>query len=357
MRIVQLIDSLEAGGAERMAVHYANVLADEIEFSGLVATRKEGPLVQQIGAKVAYLFLDKKKPLDFGALRRLRSFVLQHKVTHVHAHSTSFFLAFLLKLSLPSLKVIRHDHYGNNEFLGSRPIFALKITAPFFAGVIAVNSNLKTWTQTRLKVKNVIYLPNFSQKATHQERYTTLLGKENKRIVCLANLRVQKNHLLLLEVAALLQKTHPDWTFHLVGKDFEDDYAAEIKSKIQELALQNQVFLYGSRTDTAAILQQATIGILTSVSEGLPLSVLEYGMHQLPVVVTAVGALPDMIQHATNGLLVPNNDAAAFTDALTLLIENETLRKEMGVAFYATVQEQFGSNAIVARYLNWLVTL
>jgi glycosyltransferase involved in cell wall biosynthesis len=80
-------------------------------------------------------------------------------------------------------------------------------------------------------------------------------------------------------------------------------------------------------------------------------------MHQLPVVVTAVGALPVMIQHATNGLLVPNNDAAAFADALTLLIENETLRNEIGAAFYATVQEQFGANAIVARYLNWLVTL
>lgn len=46
MRILQLIDSLEAGGAERMAVTYANALVQEIAFSGLVATRKEGPLLQ-----------------------------------------------------------------------------------------------------------------------------------------------------------------------------------------------------------------------------------------------------------------------------------------------------------------------
>ena len=60
MRIIQLIDSLEAGGAERMAVSYANALAQEIEFSALVATRKEGPLLNQIESNVPYLFLNKK---------------------------------------------------------------------------------------------------------------------------------------------------------------------------------------------------------------------------------------------------------------------------------------------------------
>ena len=57
MRIVQLIDSLDAGGAERMAVNYANALQSKIEFSGLVTTRKEGGLKEQINPKVSYLFL------------------------------------------------------------------------------------------------------------------------------------------------------------------------------------------------------------------------------------------------------------------------------------------------------------
>ena len=115
MRIVQLIDSLEAGGSERMAVSYANTLANKIEFSGLVATRKEGVLLDQINPSVSYLFLNKKKQLDFNALFRLRSFVLKNKITHIHAHSTSFFLAFLLKLICPFVKLIWHYHYGNNK--------------------------------------------------------------------------------------------------------------------------------------------------------------------------------------------------------------------------------------------------
>ena len=61
MRIVQLIDSLEAGGAERMAVNYANALANEIDFSALVATRKQGPLLDQLDPTVSYLFFNKKR--------------------------------------------------------------------------------------------------------------------------------------------------------------------------------------------------------------------------------------------------------------------------------------------------------
>ena len=68
MRVLQIIDSLEAGGAERMAVSYANVLVDVIGFSALVATRKEGALLEQMDSKVTYLFLNKKSKLDFKTL-------------------------------------------------------------------------------------------------------------------------------------------------------------------------------------------------------------------------------------------------------------------------------------------------
>ena len=75
MRIVQLIDSLEAGGAERMAVNYANALANEIEFSGLVATRKEGLLLEKIKNKKAYLFLNKKGAIDINSIFKFRKYL------------------------------------------------------------------------------------------------------------------------------------------------------------------------------------------------------------------------------------------------------------------------------------------
>ena len=132
MRIIQIIDSLEAGGAERMAVNYANALVPHVDFSGLVTTRKEGPLLSQLHKRVDYLFLNKQNSFDLEALLLLRRFVVKHRVTLVHAHSTSFFIAFLLKLVCPSVKLIWHDHFGESEFLKTRATLMFKITLPFF---------------------------------------------------------------------------------------------------------------------------------------------------------------------------------------------------------------------------------
>lgn len=356
MRILQLIDSLEAGGAERMAVNYANSLVDTLGFSALVATRKEGVLLEQMDFKVTYLFLNKKSKLDFRALWRLRSFVLQHAITHVHAHSSSFFIAFLLKLCCPSLKLVWHYHYGNKKGISNIRIFIFKVILPFFNGVISVNQNLKIWIENQLKSKNVIYLPNFTSTPKEQHK-TILVGNEGKRILSLANLRADKNHFLLLEVALMLKTSHPDWTFHLVGKDFEDGYSQEIKSKIKELQLENQVFLYGSRTDIPYILSQSTIGILTSASEGLPVALLEYGMYEIPVVVTAVGELPNIISNGINGWLVPSNDTESFRNALVALISDSSMRNRMALVLHQTISQGYSSKGVLYKYIQWLENL
>ncbi|WP_281322643.1 glycosyltransferase family 4 protein [Flavobacterium aestivum] len=354
MRIIQIIDSLDAGGAERMAVNYANALVDKIEFSGLVATRKEGSLLHQIHPNVSYLFLNKKKRLDTAALFRLRSYVLKNKVTHVHAHSTSFFLAFLLKMSLPSLTIIRHDHYGNNEFLATRPYFVLKLTAYFFNGIIAVNQKLKDWSEQKLKAKNVIFLPNFPVIEMGIVGDTVLKGVEGRRIVSLANLREQKNHFLLLEVARKLRQFQPNWTFHLVGQDFEDKYSEQIRRLIMDYDLENNVFLYGSKQDVENILSQSDIAILTSQSEGLPVALLEYGLYKKAVVVTRVGEIPMIVQHGKNGFIVDSNEPDLYYQSLVELIKDEALRFDFGNALYSCIQAEYSAENVLRKYLNWL---
>ena len=354
IRIIQIIDSLESGGAERMAVSYANALAPSIAFSGLVVTRGEGPLKEQVEDGVSYLFLKRKKMMDLGALYRLRKFVKQHRVNVVHAHSTSFFIAFLLKLTCPNVRLVWHDHYGDSEFLANRPIGALQMVAPFFSGIIVVNQKLKDWAEQKLYFKNTIYLPNFPSEENNSTAVTILKGILGKRIVCLANLRAQKDHVLLLDVACKLKLSHPEWTFHLVGKDCKDDYSQKIKDFIVAADLEKNVFLYGTKNDITHILQQSTIGILTSQSEGLPVALLEYGWYQKPVVVTAVGEIPFLVEHGKNGFLIAAQQKSLFYEALVTLIENELLQLEFGQSLYRTVREHHSETAVITQYLNWL---
>jgi glycosyltransferase involved in cell wall biosynthesis len=356
MRIIQIIDSLEAGGAERMAVSYANALADHIEFSGLVSTREEGPLVRQLDHRVAYLHLNKKNAFDIGALLRLRNFVKSNTVSIVQAHSSSFFTAFLLKLIYPSIKLIWHDHNGDSDFLDKRPTFIFRMTMPFFDGIVAVNQNLKKWSIEKLYFNHVIYLPNFVGLEKEVSATTILKGTAGKRIVLLANLREQKDHFLVLEVAKKIKEFYPGWSFHLIGKDFNDSYSQKVKILINDWNLDQMVFLYGSRQDIGTILEQATIGILTSKSEGLPVALLEYGFHKMAVVVTDVGDVSLVVKNRKNGFLVNSENSELFYNSLAELIDNDGLKIDFGDKLYKTVTEIFSETVVIQNYLNWVQT-
>jgi glycosyltransferase involved in cell wall biosynthesis len=353
IRILQLIDSLEAGGAERMAVTYANALHQELGFSALACTRAEGMLKQQLASGVAYAFLARKSVFDFGALVRLYRLIHQHHITHIHAHSSSVFFAVLLKVLYPSVRLLWHDHYGKSEMLEKRPFWALRVASLFVSQIIAVNHHLVHWSKEKLWCKKVTFLPNFTLP-NPLDSITQLQGKEDKRIICLANLRPQKNHMLLLDIAKVISQSHPEYTFHLVGKDFNDEYSATIKRTILSNHLENQVFLYGSCDDIPAILKQSTIGILTSDSEGLPIALLEYGLYNLPVVVTTVGEIPEVVTHDKEGFVVPKQDGLAFTKALQELLDNPNLQATFARQLNKKIVAQYSSEAVLKSYLKLL---
>lgn len=357
MRIVQIIDSLEIGGAEKMAINYANALSAKIEFSGLVATRAEGKLKNQLSNSVSYLFLEKKLTLDFAAVLRLKEYCKENKVEYLQPHSSSYFTAVLLKFIYPKVSIIWHDHNGLSEFISSEKSFALKIASFFFKGIIVVNYKLKVWAENELNCRNVVYLPNFTTIDNSTSAETILKGELGKRILCLANLRDQKNHFLLLEVAEKLKQSHPDWTFHLVGKDFEDDYSKQVKSLIINKHLEDSVFVYGSKNDIKNIINQSEITVLTSKSEGLPIALIEYGLSKKPVVSTKVGEIPLIIKDGINGFIVDANDADLFYQKVVRFITESDLRAQMGDSLYQTVIENNSEEGIIINYLNWVTSL
>lgn len=357
MRIVQIIDSLELGGAERMAVNYANALSRNIIFSGLIATRKEGLLLKQIDEKVSYLFLDKKNRIDWKAILRARAYIKKNKIDVIQAHSSSFFISVLIKLSYPKVKIIWHDHYGISQDLDSRKNLGLKFGSVFFIGSIAVSSELKNWAKSYLWCSNCIYFPNFIVKFSNLEEKLILKGIDGKRIICVANLRPQKNHELLLNAASLIKEKHPRWTFHLFGKDFEDEYSQKIKKLILDLKLQENVFFYGTVTNVGRVLSQCEIAVLPSLSEGLPLAVLEYGLDKKAVVATNVGQISKIITSNKEGLIVDSDDVEQFAHSIQELIQNENNRIEMGLALHKIIDSKYTQKAIVGEYLIWLNSL
>lgn len=351
MRVLQLVDSLEVGGTERVAVNTARALSYKIDRSFLCATRKEGFLKESLNDGVEYLFLDKKKTVDFKAIKRLKGFIKLNRISIIHAHSSSFFLAVLVKLIYPRVKIVWHDHYGNSEFLEQRKSKVLGLASFFFTHIISVNEALRNWAEANLKCARVDYLPNFAIPDNNKP-LTKLKGNEGKRVVHLANLRPQKNHEMLLRAFKEVIEVHPDWTLHCIGKDLEDKYSQSLKSLVVEYRLINNVFFYGTKRDISNILKACDIGVLSSKSEGLPIALLEYGFAKLPVVVTNVGDCNKVISSPNEGFIINKGDVGALKEAIFEYISKESIRIQKGNKLFQKVNESYSENAIIDKLIN-----
>ena len=320
MRVLQLIDSLNPGGAERIAVTFANSLLAHVDASFLCVTREEGLLNDTINDKVGYTFLQKKKTLDLRAISKLFSFIKKNKITIIHAHSTSFFIATLVKIRFPKLKLIWHDHSGKRVNSTRKNHKILYRCSFLFNKIVTVNNELKKWSETNLRTRKVIFLPNFIVV----EDFNFQNKDKSKKIICVANLRVPKNHLNLLKAFNNVHKKFPDWTLQLVGKDNNDSYSNELKKYILQNNLSDCVDLYGLSDKVTKLLSNARIGVLSSDSEGLPMSLLEYGASGLAVITTNVGYCKEVIN--SFGKTVAINNSTALSEAIIAYIEDENKR-------------------------------
>ena len=349
LRVIQIIDSLNLGGAEVLAVNIANGLQEVNVKSFICSTRKEGLLRENIKDDVGYLFLNRKSTVDFFAIFKLIKYIKKNRINVIHAHSSSYFISICVKLLLPKIKIIWHDHFGNSDFLNKRKKFPLNVLSKFFSAIIVVNNKLFIWSKNNLKSKNVIFLRNFPV-FNNQKFITHLKGVDNKRIVHIAGYREQKDHLNLLKAFKTCNDIHQDWSLHLIGKDYDDNYSKEIRNFIKKNRLENNVFEYGACTDIKHILSQSTIGVLSSKSEGLPISLLEYGLSKLPIVTTNVGECNLFIKDSR--FIVPALNFEKLSEAISTIINSPEIQIDQGKNNFITVKEKFSIDVFMKNLIK-----
>jgi glycosyltransferase involved in cell wall biosynthesis len=333
--VLHLVDTLEPGGTERVAVNLVNHLSRERFRPFLGTTRREGALASEVLPDVGRLSLNRSRTLDLGALRRLVAFVRENEISIVHAHSSSLFLAALL----PGVRIVWHDHFGRLAE-EDRPTWLWGPPARRAAAVVAVSEDLARWSRDRLRVE-AVYLPNFIPEVLTGP-VPDLPGTPGLRVVCVANLRAQKDHLTLIRAMARLVREQPDAHLLLAGADVEPAYAARVREEAGD-----RVTFLGSRMDIPDLLRGCDVGVLSSASEGFPLSLLEYGRAGLAAVATRVGQCPEVLEGA--GILVPPGDPGALADALLALLRDPARRKEMGERLCRRVQERYSASAVMER--------
>jgi glycosyltransferase involved in cell wall biosynthesis len=169
---------------------------------------------------------------------------------------------------------------------------------------------------------------------------------ESLLIICAARLHPVKRQDVLIEALGCLPEA-AGRPVHLVLAGDGGERAA-----LETLAARvapGRVHVLGMRGDVPDLLAQADAFALASRMEGLPISVLEAMLAELPVVASRVGGLADAVADGETGLLVPSGDARALADALARVLGDAGLRRRMGEAGRRRVRERFSLAGMVER--------
>lgn len=353
MRVLQLVDSFAAGGAERMAVRFANALADRVDLSVVGTTRGGGPLESDVEAGVGRLRVSRHRTADLASAAALRSFLRSERIDVVHAHGTSVFLAAASMCGLRSRPaLVWHDHNPNPW---SRPMAATIGVRSRIDAVFTVSREITVYhLSLGERSERITQLPNFARPHDAEPARTApidLPGCRGNRIVCVAGIRVQKDHGTLLRAFQLVRRRHPEAHLLLVGAPESHELADRLEAQCRELGLTDSVHSLGLRSDVPAILQQCDIGVLSSTSEGFPVALLEYGGARLAVVSTAVGECPDILDHGRCGRLVPPSSPEALAEELSDLLEAEGQRSMLASRLHDRIEEHYSEDRVVTTVL------
>jgi glycosyltransferase involved in cell wall biosynthesis len=356
--VMQLVDSLAIGGAEQVAVNLANHLPHERFQMHLGTTRKDGPLSRNIATHVGRLSLNRKGRFDMQALWQLPLYIRAHHITLLHAHSTSLFAAVFASFFSPYPKILWHDHFGPAT-QKTRPARLYKLVSRRIGGVIAVSHPLKAWSIQHLSLPacNVWYVPNFVELASEKVEPVSLPGDFQFRIVCVANLRPEKDHPTLLRALVSIRRQIPGVQLILVGASSSEVYLAHLRAMVADLDLTANVSFLGARTDVPAILRASAVGVLSSLAEGLPLALLEYGAAGLPVVCTDVGQCREVLDNGRAGLLVPAGDSVVLAHALANLLQDDSKKHLLGAQLQQHVAIRYSSSTVLRQVMDIYDTL
>ncbi len=314
--------------------------------------RNEGFVVEVLG---------RREGVDWRCARALASILQREQVDLVHAHQyTPFFYGLFGRLfhRRPALLFTEHGRHfpdyprlkrkvANRLFLERRD----RVVGVGQAVRQALIHNEGIPGHRVSVIYNGIDTDKFGGFLQDREavRRELDIGTERFVILLVARLDYLKDHGTALRTLKRVVAQRPETMLILVGEGPE---RAPIQELVDAYQLGPHVRFLGLRKDVSRLLKAADLFLLTSISEGIPLTVIEAMAAGLPVVGTRVGGMPEVVLEGQTGLLAPSKNDAGLAEHILRFAESPTLRGRMGHQGQDRARTFFSEGQMHARYLN-----
>ena len=360
MQVLQVIDSLRIGGAQKLMLTFAEqARAHQIkltvvslsEFSQGMALAED---LRAIGAEV--LVFPAKNLFTFARLRDFTRFLKERKFSVVHTHLTYANIIAGLAGKITRTPLIstlhstavdrRHAHFLRDKI-------ELMILSSVNK-VLGVGKSVSDIYEPILG-REVSVLANAvdeNTKLTKQEykmlRAQIGLASSQPTFISVGRLSPDKDVDGLLQAFSIIRKSAQNAALLIVG---DGELRPELEEKAQSLGLEKAVFWLGMRNDVPKLLAVSDVYISASRREGLPISLLEAMMAALPMVVTDVGEVAALVGNDA-GILVPHSEPTLLAEAALRVLEMPNYGKFLGEAGLARARKDYGAEQWFMRLMN-----
>ena len=239
-----------------------------------------------------------------------------------------------------------HANYFQNQ--GSKYIqiirqIELKLTDAY---VVLTKRDLKNF-QTHFRSRAYLtYIYNIASPQAKRQ-----YNLESKTIISVGRIRKIKNFVAIPDIAKRVFEKHSDWCWKIYGAMEGEEYE-KLKSKIKQYGLQDKIIFMGRCKDMDVEYQKASMYVMTSLQEGLPMVLLEAKSNKLPLISFDIETGPsEIIRDSVNGYLIPSYDISKMAESICCLIADTELRKSFSDNAGLDL-EKFSSEKIIEQWNN-----
>lgn len=360
MNIVHVVESLALGGLERVVVSLVGIQVRRGHRVLVVCLFSEGVLATDARAVGADVFAcGKVTGLDLAAVRKMRRAIKAFHADVVHSHNpVAHYYAALATLGVRPRMFLNTRHgMGSFPFSWRRELFYRTALMASDAAVCVCEAAMQRFVSHHiipkakaLTVRNGTDVSAFAERnALARGRLLQACGASGEPVVfgTVGRLSAAKDHSGLLTAMRRLVDAGTDALLVVVGDGELRDTLREQSGAMQ---LDARVRFLGARSDVPELLAGFDAFVLSSVTEGYSLALVEACAAALPCVVTDVGGNAEIISDGTSGLLVPRADPARLATAMGKLCGSLATRDAMGKAARAWALENGTLEAMYEQY-------
>lgn len=334
------------GGADTMIANSISLLNNTPFAIILAYLRKHTESIEAVyktlnERNIAYLDFPGGSFFDLHQFMKIVAVIKKHQVRIVHCHDPkSDMYGYALSFLFPKIKFVSTLHGWIAKRTRSKCYVALdKFIVRNFDAVIAVSDQILA-TATKHSIKNIHVVKNSIDVNKWSPEGNPQRNANVAKVGFVGRLSKEKGPLDFVRVAKRVLEQHANAEFHVAGTGPEE---SAMKTLARQSGIENKVQFNGQLDikQLWSFYQMLDILLLTSYTEGVPLTILEAGAMKIPVVATNVGGVGEVVTHEKNGLLAPAGDIESLANNVLSILNDRNWGREMGLAGRSVVEDNF----------------